>query len=145
MSSKVEVSFKKLSEFAKKPHRASVGAAGFDWYATSIRMTEEYVEYGTGIAIQIPDGHVGLLFPRSSVSNLGWSLANSCGVVDQDFVGEVKFRFYDISSQSEDLPYKVGERVGQIVIIPIPAVAFIERALDGTERAEGGFGSTGSN
>jgi len=99
------------------------------------------IEYGTGIAVEIPPGHVGLIFPRSSIFHTGLILTNSVGVIDSGYRGEIKAVFkapghYDI--------YRIGERIGQLVIVPIPDVEYEEAdELSETERGTGGYGSTG--
>lgn len=132
-----------LAPDAKYPLFSTTGAAGADLTATSVTHTENYIEYGTGVSMAIPSGHVGLLFPRSSVSNLGegFFLRNSVGVIDPDYRGEIKFRY---SKPCCDGPiYAVGERVGQIIILPFPQVQYVlAGALGITIRGEGGFGST---
>jgi len=128
----------------KIPIYSKPGDAGLDFWATSESLTKNveygYIEYGTNIAVEIPEGFVGLLFPRSSISETGLILANSVGVVDSGYRGEIKFRFKYIP---ETKKYKVGERVGQMVIMPYPQVEFeLVEELSSTDRGEGGFGST---
>lgn len=102
----------------------------------------------TGISVEIPKGYVGLLFPRSSVSAKPLSLANSVGVLDQDYRGEIifKFRFTGNSNiQWEKNAYKVGERIGQLLVLPSPQVELEEvDELEETKRGKGGYGSTGA-
>ena len=110
--------------------------------ATSTDGSLRYIEYGTGIAMEIPKGFAGLVFPRSSISKTGYSLANSIGLIDSDYRGEIKIRLYPTSTGLG--PYEIGDKVAQIVIMPYPDVQFKEvKELTSTERAEGGFGSTG--
>lgn len=87
---------KKLEEEAVIPTLGTVGSAGYDLTATSVRYDEEFdfIEYGTGISVQIPEGFVGLVFPRSSISNTDLALCNSVAVIDSDYRGELKCRFY---------------------------------------------------
>ena len=123
------------------PKRATDGAAGFDLTAVTCRYGENgKVFYDTGIAVEIPAGHVGLLFQRSSVYKTGLSLANAVGVVDADYRGSISMIFnvgYGGCS-----PYQVGDRIGQIVFVPIPAVELVEAdELSETARGEGGYGS----
>lgn len=149
----MDILVKKLSDKAVLPRRMSEGAAGFDLVATDngtfLASYDSTVEYDTGIAVAIPDGYVGLLFPRSSISNSQWSLANSVGVIDSDYRGPIKLRFryhgvkHGIEVTHDDVPYSVGDRIGQLVITPAPTVYFEEvDDLDDTTRAYGGFGST---
>jgi dUTP pyrophosphatase len=101
------------------------------------------VTYDTGIAIEIPQGYVGLLFPRSSVSKTVLTLSNSVGVIDSGYRGSIMFKF---RYPEEGPVYEVGDRVGQIIIMPYPQISFEEvEELSETERGEGGFGSTNVN
>ena len=140
----MKVKIKKLVDNAVVPTYGKPGDAGMDLTAISIQVTSDgtecqYIEYGTGISLEIPDGYVGLLYPRSSISKTGLILANSVGVVDSGYRGEVKLRFKKFS----DSIYKVGERVAQIMIVPHPTIEFVEEQfLSETERGTGGFGST---
>jgi dUTP pyrophosphatase len=137
----MKIQVKKLVPEAVVPRIMTDGAAGADLTATSIESTKEYMEYGTGIAVAIPKGFVGLIFPRSSVTKMDMMLKNSVGVIDSDYRGEIKFRF-QVSTVGKT--YQVGDRVGQLVIVPIPPVEYEEvENLDDTQRGEGGYGSTG--
>lgn len=144
----LKVRFKKLYEDAVTPSYAKDGDAGLDltaYTATSI-VSETYIEYGTGIAVEIPHGYVGLVFPRSSVSKKeNFYLKNSVGVIDSGYRGEIKLRFHKQKDtlQREDR-YEVGEKIGQLIILPYPTIYLEEvEELSSTERGEGGFGSTG--
>ena len=138
----MQIRFKKLHPAAVMPKRATDGAAGFDLTAVSMERNNGLIVYDTGIAIEIPAGHVGLLFQRSSVHKTGLSLCNAVGVIDSDFRGSISFVFrvgYVGCSH-----YEVGDRIGQIVFVPIPAVELVEAdELSETARGEGGYGSTG--
>ena len=145
--SDMELKIKRLTEDAILPIRAHKGDAGIDLTCTTI--TQEINEcgqliivYHTGLAIEIPEGHVGLLFPRSSIANKSLSLTNSVGVIDSGYRGEVMAK---MRSTTDVVPaiYKPGERFAQLVIVPIPEVEITEVAeLSETDRGEGGFGST---
>jgi dUTP pyrophosphatase len=140
------VKFKKLDPNAVTPAYAKAGDAAVDLTATTLAKVDRaeygYMEYGTGLSVEIPEGYVGLLFPRSSISNSGLILTNSVGVIDSGYRGEIKFRFKHIPDTSF---YKPGDRVGQLIILPYPQIDFQEvEELSSTERGEGGFGSTGS-
>jgi len=138
----MQIRFKKLHPAAVMPKRATDGAAGFDLTAVSMERNNGLIVYDTGIAIEIPAGHVGLLFQRSSVHKTGLSLCNAVGVIDSDFRGSISFVFrvgYVGCSH-----YEVGDRIGQIVFVPIPAVELVEAdELSETARGAGGYGSTG--
>ena len=143
----MQVQVKRLDTNAVIPVKAHADDAGLDLTATSVKATDKYIEYGTGLAVSIPRGHVGLLFPRSSISNLDLSLAHSVGVVDAGYFGEIKLRFKKIGLTDPYFSalYNVGDRIGQLIIMPIPAVTFDEVSdLGDSERATGGFGSSGN-
>ena len=136
--------FKKLQEDAVIPSRANEGDAGIDLVAVSLRKTEDYWEYGTGLAMEIPSHMVGLVFPRSSISKTAQCLRNSVGVIDSGYRGEIKLRMSIPFCESEMKAYKVGDRVGQLVILECPLVKILEcDELDTSERGEDGFGSSG--
>lgn len=155
----MKVKIKKLSDDAVIPSYSKVGDAGLDMTATS-RTVDEYgnFTYGTGLAIEIPKGYVGLLFPRSSICKQNQYLTNSVGVLDSNYRGEVKFKFkfgigleYDLDILNKEFHpitsynfYEVGDRIGQLIIMPYPNIEFEEvDELSSTNRGEGGFGSTG--
>ena len=153
----MKVRIKKLNELAVIPSYAKDGDAGMDVIATSIISdTPTQITYGLGIALEIPYGFVGLVFPRSSIRKTGLQLSNSVGVIDSGYRGELQATFnklfggeamYDEMKVKEIQPndfYKVGDRIAQIMIIPYPPIEFDEVAeLSDTERGDGGFGSTG--
>jgi len=140
----MKVKIKKLHPEAVIPKYAKDNDAGLDLVATSIKENTTFqVTYGLGIALQIPDGFVGLIFPRSSIRNTELILSNSVGVVDAGYRGELQATF-NKSNGLDSLAYKVGDRVCQLIIIPHPIVELEEvNELNNTERGEGGFGSTG--
>lgn len=134
---------KKLHEDAVIPSYAKTGDAGLDLTAISESWNDDssIVTYGTGLAIEIPEGHVGLLFPRSSVYKTTLCLSNSVGVIDSGYRGEVmlKFRYLE-----DGMVYDIKDRVGQLIVMPIPTMEILEvDELSETERGEGGYGSTG--
>jgi dUTP pyrophosphatase len=157
--------FKMLVPEARMPVRAKSGDAGLDLVATSANPVDSgneegemysFIEYGTGLAVEIPEGYVGLLFPRSSVSKTCMLLANAVGVVDAGYRGEIKLRFkldglgallvttHSTETDPKPAVYKVGDKIGQLVIMPVmlPTPELAEE-LSTSERGEGGFGSTG--
>lgn len=147
----LEIKFKKLHPDAKIPTQGTSGSAGWDLTATSIEIiqNEQYtrIVYGTGLAIQLQENHVGFLFPRSSINKTDLRLANSVGVLDSDYTGEIKLIFdcpkYFYTETKNLNIYKIGDRISQLVIIPYPKVSFVEvDNLDETERGDKGFGST---
>ena len=161
----MQVKVKKLTPAAVIPAKAHPTDAGFDLVATSCRI-DDYgnVVYGTGLAFEIPEGHVGLIFPRSSICKQDLALSNAVGVVDSHYRGEVMAKYrptlaadrFVYSHEDDDTfmmtqglhrahhAYKIGDRIAQLVIMPIPAVEMVEAdTLSTTDRGEGGYGSTG--
>jgi len=141
----MQVRIKKLSPDAVIPTYAKEGDAGMDLVATSIKFDGTQITYGTGLVMEIPEGFVGLVFPRSSIRKTDLSLSNSVGVIDSGYRGEIQATFNQKSlSKDGQILYGVGDRIMQIMIIPYPPVQFIEvNELSDTLRGEGGFGSTG--
>ena len=142
----MKVTFKKLHPKAKTPHYSLEGDACLDLYAAWQKIDDLGNRvYGTGIAMEIPEGHVGLLFPRSSISKTNLSLRNSVGVIDSNYRGEIMLKFLDLE-EMDDLPrYLPGNKIGQIMIIERPQIELEEvEDLSDSVRGEGGFGSTGS-
>ncbi len=142
----MKVRIKKLNEIAVIPSYAKDGDAGMDLVATSIiSSTSTQITYGIGLALEIPNGFVGLIFPRSSVRKTRLMLSNCVGVVDSGYRGELQATFNKINNDSvSENDYKVGDRIAQIMIIPHPSIEFEEAdELSDTERGDGGFGSTG--
>lgn len=141
---RMQINIKKLNENAVIPSYAKLGDAGMDLTAISEEWNESntQVTYDTGLSIEIPEGYVGLLFPRSSVYKTELNLANSVGVIDSGYRGPIMFKFRYIE---DGLVYEVGDRIGQILILPYPQIEFNEvEELSSTSRDGGGFGSTGS-
>jgi len=138
------VKIKRLHKDSVLPKYSKPGDAGLDLVATSKFYDDfENVCYGTGLALEIPEGYVGLLFPRSSISKTDLTLRNSVGIIDSGYRGEITFKFNNILMSSCE-PYNVKERIGQLIIMPYPTIEFEEvEELSTTERGEGGYGSTG--
>ena len=141
----MKVKIMKLDAGAIVPKYAKRGDAGMDLHAVSFSIDQHnnYV-YGTGLAMEIPEGYVGLIFPRSSISKTSHSLRNAVGVIDSGYRGELIFKF-DINTHNSPV-YEIGDRIGQIIIMPYPKIEFEEVwELSKTERGKGGYGSTGTN
>lgn len=140
----MKVKIKKLHPNAVIPSYAKDGDAGMDLTAVSIALDKNgNVVYGTGLAFEIPDGYVGLLFPRSSNTKKDLVLMNSVGVLDSGYRGEVTFKFRPLKERS--IGYEKGDRIGQIIIMPYPYIEFEEAdELSKTERGANGYGSTGA-
>lgn len=166
------VKVKKLVPEAIIPSYAKPGDAGMDLVATSVDFNNsQYIEYGTGLAIEIPKGYVGYIFPRSSNSKYDLQLCNCVGVIDSGYRGEIKLRYRRIINPSigrnfvaenhsfnDDKTkcsimryikadfncYEVGDKIGQLIIMPIPTITLEEvETLSDSDRGTGGFGSTG--
>ena len=144
VSEGVLVKVKKLDPNAVIPSYSKVGDAGMDLTITKeIENTSFSVSYGFGIAMEIPKGYVGLIFPRSSVRNQDLILSNCVGVIDSGYRGELQATFKKTQGL-DSIKYKVGERGAQIIILPYPTIYMTEvPELSDTERGTGGFGSTG--
>ena len=155
----LEVKIKKLHKDAVIPKYETFGSVGMDLTAVSKEYDKHgNVVFGTGLAIQIPEGYYADLRPRSSISKCDLVLTNSVGTIDADYRGELLLKFkptlklkphkYAVNTMEAVLPdfpeeYNVGDRIAQIVILPYPKVSFVEVGeLSETERGHGGFGST---
>ena len=152
---------KRLSEDAILPVQSTPGAGCWDVFASSpptVVSSEElvldkgevfnsfrYLEYQTGLSFELPDGYDMLIFPRSSISNTDLFLANGVGYLDNDYRGELRFRFRTL--QPDKILknfYGKGERIGQIRLIERNEFDILEvDSLSETKRGDGGFGSTG--
>lgn len=143
----MEVKFKKVHSDATIPSYAHDGDAGLD--LTAISFTQEYdrsgklvLVYHTGIAVEIPEGYVGLLFMRSSVSKYSVSMTNAVGVIDCIYRGEIMVKM-KLTTDAVPTIYQPGEKIAQLVIVPYLKAELNEvEELAETERGEGGFGST---
>jgi len=152
LRTQVVVKFKKLVPEAVIPQYANLGDAGLD--LTCIGLDEmELTPSGnkitvikTGLAIEMPAGYAGFLFPRSSIANKDWRLTNCVGIIDSGYRGEIRGKFDVIGGTRPMLEgsYKAGERCLQLIVMPIPYVHVVEvLELSESDRGEGGFGSTG--
>lgn len=137
----MNVNIKKLHPDAVIPRYAKRGDAGLDLTAVDVIADGATLTYKTGLAVEIPPWHVGLLFPRSSVYKTGQTLTNCVGVIDSGYRGEIMLK-YTLSPYAKE--YDIGDRVGQLIIMPYPKIHFVEvENLTPTDRGEGGYGSTG--
>jgi len=156
----MKIKIKRLNENSIIPRYSKVGDAGMDLTAISKNYDENgNTVYGTGLSFEIPKGFVGLLFPRSSNANTDLRLTNSVGVIDSGFRGEVKVKFRNDSFANMSIllkndlvnnqlifknEYEIGDRIGQIIILPYPEIEFEEaKDLSESERGDNGYGSTG--
>ena len=140
----MQIKIKKLHNNAVIPQYAKAGDAGMDLVATEVIDGYGFsVTYGTGLAMEIPEGYVGLVFPRSSIRKYDISLTNCVGVIDSGYRGEIQATF----RKEAGIPskrYDVGDKIAQMIILPYPSIEFMEvDELSDTERGTGGFGSTG--
>lgn len=135
------IEFCLLTDTAKQPRRQTPGAAGFDLAADEpfTIPPNGRVLVSTGVSMAIPPDHYGQILPRSSWASKGITVDG--GVIDSDYRGEIKV----ILVNTTDSPYSVlwGDRIAQIVVLPILTPAVQVRSLDKTARGTGGFGSTG--
>jgi len=152
----MDLKFKKLTEEAVTPFKKYDVDAGFDLTATWKEEKDKFTVYGTGLAFEIPPGYVGLMFPRSSVTNQDFMLKNSVGVIDASYRGEIMCRFlhavHDVFEDVTDTDprhldqdfykggkaidmnmlnrhmdkYEIGDRICQVVFVKLPSVNLIE-------------------
>ena len=153
--SSITLKIKKVHENAVIPSYAKPGDAGMDLTAVSAEFKEpRKIKVDFGIQMEIPEGHVGLIFPRSSVQKTFCRLSNCVGVIDSGYRGNVMavFDILDVcpSGKDEELAaaeklYGAGQRCAQIIVMPYPHVNVVESdELSETVRGAGGFGSSGS-
>lgn len=145
----MKIKFKKLDPKAVIPTYANTGDAGLDITAIDYVILGVHSEkpsqlrYFTGLAVEIPEGFVGLLFPRSSIHRTDLILPNSVGVIDSGYRGEIT-AIFNLPSNNKERVYNVGDRILQLVIVPIPKIELEEvQSLSDSERGTRGFGSSG--
>lgn len=142
------VRFQKLDPRAVAPRYGSAAAAGADLYAVGDAPVTvapgETVFIHTGLAVEIPEGYVGLVFARSGLAcKRGLAPANKVGVIDADYRGEIMVALYNHAQMAQTV--EPGERIAQLAILPYLTAQFTEAdSLTDTDRGEGGFGSTGT-
>lgn len=171
----LQVQIKRLYPDAEMPTYAHESDAGIDLYAHSMTKQDGIATYRTGIAVAIPEGYVGLIFPRSSIAYTPLALSNCVGVIDSGYRGEIILKFRAVYTKAyaqkwyqriaevlfgkfpddkvnvthfwgddSNGAYKVGERIGQLIIMPYPKVALESVSqLPTSDRGAKGFGSTG--
>lgn len=149
----LKVKIKKLHPDAVIPRYAKPDDAGLDLTAVSRTFDANgNVVYGTGLAFEIPEGYYGQVQPRSSLTKLDLQMLNTPAVIDAGYRGEVLIKFRPtLAFNREQFPialnpriYGIGERIAQMIILPYPQIEFEEvEELSQTERADGGYGSTG--
>lgn len=140
------LAFKRLTDAAREPTRAHDGDAGFDLYAAEAARLEPgaRASVGTGIAVAIPDGHAGLVLPRSGLAaRHGIALVNAPGLIDAGYRGEVRVLLLN-TDRGASFEIAPGDRIAQLMITPFASPDLVElESLDETARGAGGFGSSG--
>jgi len=144
----LELRFKLLAEGARLPRRANPDDAGLDLQAAEPATIEPgggRASVGTGLAVEIPPGHAGLVLPRSGLAaRHGIALTNAPGLIDPGYRGEIRVLLLN-SDPTERFEVRPGDRIAQLLLIPLVEAEPVERVeLSETGRGEGGFGSTGS-
>ncbi len=130
----------------RPPQYAHPGDAGADLASTeAVELAPgARVTVGTGVAIALPDGYVGLVVPRSGLAaRHGITIVNSPGTIDAGYRGEIRVTLLNTDSD-ESYTVAVGDRIAQLLVLPVSRARFVPvEKLPGTARGEGGFGSTG--
>ena len=138
--------FRRLSVEAAPPERSHADDAGYDLRAAEAAVLEpgERASVGTGIALEIPSGHGGLVLPRSGLAaRHGISLVNAPGLIDAGYRGEVRVLLLN-TDREEIFEISEGDRIAQLLVVPFASLEPVEaETLGESERGEGGFGSTG--
>ena len=142
----MELACRRLTDAATLPSRAHEGDAGLDLYAAEAATLApgERESVGTGIAVEIPDGHAGLVLPRSGLAaRHGIALVNAPGLIDSGYRGELRVLLLN-TDRNEPFEIAPGDRIAQLLITPCTAASPVEAVeLSGSERGNGGFGSSG--
>ena len=143
----MELRFQRLTEAARLPVRAHQGDAGLDLYAAedaTVAPAGGRIDVGTGVAVEIPDGHAGLVLPRSgSARKHGITLTNAPGLIDSGYRGELRVLILN-TDPAEPFEIEVGDRIAQLVIVAVASPKPVEaETLGESERGERGFGSSG--
>lgn len=141
----MHLKLKKLSPGARVPQYATPGAACFDLHTTHRGHVPalQSATFHTGLAVEVPDGHVLLIYSRSGHGfNHGLRLGNAVGVVDSDYRGAIMVRIHNDSRTP--FSFEAGDRIAQAMLVPVLRVQFeVVDELSDTTRGAGGFGSTG--
>lgn len=140
-SKKITIKVIRKGALAALPKQMHVGDAGFDLVANSrkVDLVNECMIYSTGLRVEIPKGYAMFIFPRSSCYKHAALMANSVGVIDSGYRGEIHVVFKGLTSC-----YKLGDRIAQAVVMPVPEVCYQQvEALGEGDRGEDGLGSTG--
>lgn len=139
----MKLKFKKLDQDSVLPKHSKQGDAGLDLTAINIVIDGQQDTHHYGVSVEIPEGNVGLLFPRSSIRKHDVRLSNAVGVIDSSYRGEL-MAVFDVNHFPGER-YKVGDRTAQLVIVPfVSCVTEWSEELSQTERGKNGYGSTGA-
>jgi dUTP diphosphatase len=142
----MRLAFVRLDPAARIPVRANDDDAGLDLHASEAATIGpgERASIGTGLAVEIPPGHAGLVLPRSGLAmRHGIALVNAPGLIDSGYRGELRVLLLN-TDREEAFAIEVGDRIAQLVISPVTAAEPVEAAeLTATARGDGGFGSSG--
>jgi dUTP pyrophosphatase len=143
----LELRFQRLSDAAQLPTVAHLGDAGLDLHAVeraTIGAGGGRASVGTGLAVEIPPGHAGLVLPRSGLAaKHGIALVNAPGLIDSGYRGELRVLLLN-TDPGEPFEIEVGDRIAQLLVVPFAEAEPVEAGLSASERGEGGFGSSGS-
>ena len=138
--------FRRLAAAARPPTQAHEGDAGYDLHAAEAATIPpgERASVGTGVAIELPPGHAGLVVPRSGLAaRHGISVVNAPGLIDSGYRGEVRVLLLN-TDREQAFEVEPGDRIAQLVVVQVASPELEEAdALDETARGAGGFGSTG--
>lgn len=142
----------RLTDKTLMPTRANPTDAGLDLRAAESKLIQSATPtlIDTGVSVQIPRGHVGLVFSRSGLAKHGITLSNSVGVIDSDYRGNIMVSVICNADNERDIFINKGDRIAQLVVVPIvlPEVQVVDEDDEewlNTARGTGGFGSTGKN
>ena len=137
--------FRRLADGARAPARAHDGDAGLDLHAAEsvVIGPGERASVSTGVAVAIPEGHAGLVVPRSGLAaRSGISLVNAPGLIDSGYRGELRVLLLN-TDREQPFSVEPGDRIAQLVVVAVASPEPVEADLDETVRGAGGFGSTG--
>lgn len=142
----IKIEIKTLTDVAKIPSYAYAGDAGMDLRASETLTLQPFERalVPTGLAIALPEGQAGFVLPRSGLAiKHGITVVNAPGLIDSNYRGELKVILQN-TDPHESFTIHVGDRIAQLVVMPVPHMSFIPvETLSSTERGEGGFGSSG--
>ena len=143
----MELRFQRLADDARLPAAAHSGDAGLDLHAAEAARIDPAggrASVGTGLAVEIPPGHAGLVLPRSGLAaKRGIALVNAPGLIDSGYRGEIRVLLLN-TDPGEPFEVAIGDRIAQLVIVPFVEGDPVEAELSESERGAGGFGSSGS-